>query len=170
MFPVTIGFINILHLILKLPQCKYSTHFQSRRRFFILILSRLPIRMWAACFVSSQMNCRPLRMQGREFGFLDTFFQVRHPSFVELSWDIWHTCTTTGWDGTNALPNGPNLFYQIINRYSPHVIANVFMGHIHDEVRYIYYACVKCRVISWYFDVYLLNLEIMVLLWTTPPH
>ncbi|KAF8528594.1 Metallo-dependent phosphatase-like protein [Gautieria morchelliformis] len=37
-------------------------------------------------------------------------------------------------------PNGPNLFYQIIDRFSPHVIANVFMGHIHDEVRYLYYA------------------------------
>lgn len=46
----------------------------------------------------------------------------------------------TGWDGTSALPNGPNLFYQIVDRFSPHVIANIFMGHIHDEVRYIYYA------------------------------
>jgi sphingomyelin phosphodiesterase len=45
-----------------------------------------------------------------------------------------------GWDGTSALLNGPNLLYQIIDRFSPHVIANVFMGHIHDEVRYIYYA------------------------------
>lgn len=48
-----------------------------------------------------------------------------------------------GWDGTNALPNGANLLYQIIDRFSPHVIANVFMGHVHDEVRYLYYACVK---------------------------
>lgn len=45
-----------------------------------------------------------------------------------------------GWDSTSALPNPPNLLYQIIDRFSPHVIANVFMGHIHDEVRYIYYA------------------------------
>jgi len=45
-----------------------------------------------------------------------------------------------GWDGTSALLNGPNLLYQIIDRFSPHVIANVFKGHIHDEVRYIYYA------------------------------
>ncbi|GJJ10859.1 hypothetical protein Clacol_005087 [Clathrus columnatus] len=45
-----------------------------------------------------------------------------------------------GWDATSALPNPPNLLYQIIDRFSPHVIANVFMGHIHDEVRYIYYA------------------------------
>ncbi|KDR69557.1 hypothetical protein GALMADRAFT_104017 [Galerina marginata CBS 339.88] len=45
-----------------------------------------------------------------------------------------------GWDGTAVLINGPNLFYQIVDRFSPHVIANVFMGHIHDEVRYIYYA------------------------------
>ena len=53
---------------------------------------------------------------------------------------IHFTNATTGWDGTNALPNAPNLFYQIIDRFSPHVIANVFMGHIHDEVRYLYYA------------------------------
>ncbi|KAF8589284.1 hypothetical protein K439DRAFT_1525920 [Ramaria rubella] len=45
-----------------------------------------------------------------------------------------------GWDGTSALPNGPNLFYQIIDRFSPHVIANIFKGHIHDEVRYLFYA------------------------------
>ncbi|KIJ51843.1 hypothetical protein M422DRAFT_157627 [Sphaerobolus stellatus SS14] len=45
-----------------------------------------------------------------------------------------------GWDATSALPNGPNLLYQIIDRFSPHVIANVFMGHIHDEARFIYYA------------------------------
>ncbi|KAF8521774.1 Metallo-dependent phosphatase [Hysterangium stoloniferum] len=52
-------------------------------------------------------------------------------------WIIGHVLT--GWDGTSAFPNGPNLFYQIIERFSPHVIANVFMGHIHDEVRYLYY-------------------------------
>ncbi|KAF8961980.1 Metallo-dependent phosphatase-like protein [Flammula alnicola] len=58
---------------------------------------------------------------GQRVWILDTFSQVR-------------------WDGTSALLNGPNLLYQIIDRFSPHVIANVFMGHIHDEVRYIYYA------------------------------
>lgn len=56
---------------------------------------------------------------------------------------IAHLYHTAGWDGTSALLNGPNLLYQIIDRFSPHVIANVFMGHIHDEVRYIYYACVN---------------------------
>lgn len=84
-------------------------------------------------------------MQDKESGFLDMFFQVLRHSFTELLWDTTHD--TTGWDGTNALPNAPNLLYQIIDRFSPHVIANVFMGHIHDEVRYIYYACVKCCII-----------------------
>ncbi|KDR71937.1 hypothetical protein GALMADRAFT_143295 [Galerina marginata CBS 339.88] len=53
-------------------------------------------------------------------------------------WIIGHVLP--GWDGSAVLINGPNLFYQIVDRFSPHVIANVFMGHIHDEVRYIYYA------------------------------
>jgi hypothetical protein len=38
----------------------------------------------------------------------------------------------SGWDGSNPLPNGADLFYQIVERYSPHVIANVFFGHTHE--------------------------------------
>jgi predicted phosphodiesterase len=45
----------------------------------------------------------------------------------------------SGWDGTNPLPNPSNLFYQIIDRYSPHVIANVFFGHTHEDQFMIYY-------------------------------
>lgn len=45
----------------------------------------------------------------------------------------------SGWDGSNALPNGADLFYQIIERYSPHVIANVFFGHTHEDQAFIYY-------------------------------
>ena len=32
-----------------------------------------------------------------------------------------------------------NLFYQIIDRYSPHVIRNVFFGHTHEDFNYIFY-------------------------------
>jgi hypothetical protein len=46
----------------------------------------------------------------------------------------------SGWDGSNPLPNPTNLFYQIIERYSPHVIANVFFGHTHEDQFMIYYA------------------------------
>ena len=83
---------------------------------------------------------------------------------------IWWLPTrfTTGWDGTSALLNGPNLLYQIIDRFSPHVIANVFMGHIHDEVRYIYYACVKCRIIPC-LSLLIHKVETMVPSWTAQP-
>ncbi|EPS29716.1 hypothetical protein PDE_04666 [Penicillium oxalicum 114-2] len=33
-----------------------------------------------------------------------------------------------------------NLFYQIVDRYSPHVIANIFFGHNHEDQFMIYYA------------------------------
>jgi len=36
--------------------------------------------------------------------------------------------------------NPSDLFYQIIDRYSPHVIANVFWGHTHEDQVMIYYA------------------------------
>ena len=46
----------------------------------------------------------------------------------------------SGWDGSNPLPNPSNLFYQIVDRYSPHVIRNVFFGHTHEDQVMIYYA------------------------------
>ncbi|CAK7242507.1 MAG: hypothetical protein STHCBS139747_004002 [Sporothrix thermara] len=45
----------------------------------------------------------------------------------------------SGWDGYNALPNGADLFYQIIDRYSPHVVANVFFGHTHEDQAFVFY-------------------------------
>jgi hypothetical protein len=33
-----------------------------------------------------------------------------------------------------------DLFYQIIDRYSPHVIAGIFFGHTHEDQFMIYYA------------------------------
>ncbi|GJJ11789.1 hypothetical protein Clacol_006027 [Clathrus columnatus] len=52
-------------------------------------------------------------------------------------WIVGHVLS--GWGTSNALGNGPNLFYQIVDRYSPKTIAGIFKGHIHDEVRYLYY-------------------------------
>jgi Calcineurin-like phosphoesterase len=56
----------------------------------------------------------------------------------ERVWILGHVLS--GWDGSNPLPNPTNLFYQIIDRYSPHVIANVFWGHTHEDQFMIYYA------------------------------
>ena len=56
----------------------------------------------------------------------------------ERVWIMGHVLT--GWDGSNPLPNPTDLFYQIVDRYSPHVIANVFFGHTHEDQFMIYYA------------------------------
>lgn len=56
----------------------------------------------------------------------------------ERVWILGHVLT--GWDGSNPLPCATNLFYQIIDRYSPHVIANIFFGHTHEDEFMIYYA------------------------------
>ena len=49
----------------------------------------------------------------------------------ERVWILGHVLT--GWDGTNGLPNPTDLFYQIVDRFSPHVIAGVFFGHTHED-------------------------------------
>jgi hypothetical protein len=59
-------------------------------------------------------------------------------SHGERVWIIGHVLT--GWDGTNPVPNPTDLFYQIVDRYSPHVIANIFFGHTHEDELMIYYA------------------------------
>ncbi|KAJ5924315.1 hypothetical protein N7466_008502 [Penicillium verhagenii] len=56
----------------------------------------------------------------------------------ERVWIIGHVLT--GWDGSNPLPDPTNLFYQIVDRYSPHVIANTFWGHTHEDQFMVYYA------------------------------
>jgi hypothetical protein len=56
----------------------------------------------------------------------------------ERVWVIGHVLT--GWDGSNPIPNPTDLFYQIIDRFSPHVIAGVFFGHTHEDELMIYYA------------------------------
>ncbi|KAK5122844.1 hypothetical protein LTR85_003759 [Meristemomyces frigidus] len=56
----------------------------------------------------------------------------------ERVWLFGHVLS--GWDGSNPLNNPSNLFYQIVERYSPHVIANIFFGHTHEDEVMIYYA------------------------------
>lgn len=56
----------------------------------------------------------------------------------ERVWIIGHVLS--GWDGSNPLLGPTNLFYQIIDRYSPHVIANTFWGHTHEDQVMIYYS------------------------------
>jgi predicted phosphodiesterase len=56
----------------------------------------------------------------------------------ERVWIVGHVLS--GWDGSNPLPNPTDLFYQIVDRYSPHVIANVFFGHTHEDQVMIYYS------------------------------
>ncbi|EIM92336.1 Metallo-dependent phosphatase [Stereum hirsutum FP-91666 SS1] len=53
-------------------------------------------------------------------------------------WILGHVLS--GWDGTNALKNPTDLFYQIVDRFSPHVIANIFFGHTHEDELSIFYA------------------------------
>ncbi|KAJ7492100.1 sphingomyelin phosphodiesterase [Mycena latifolia] len=53
-------------------------------------------------------------------------------------WIIGHVLS--GWDGSNPLVNPTDLFYQIVDRFSPHVIANVFFGHTHEDQASIFYA------------------------------
>lgn len=53
-------------------------------------------------------------------------------------WIIGHV--VSGWDGSNSLLNPTNLFYQIVDRFSPHVIANIFWGHTHEDQLSIFYA------------------------------
>ncbi|KAF9235985.1 sphingomyelin phosphodiesterase [Melanogaster broomeanus] len=60
----------------------------------------------------------------------------------ERVWIVGHVLS--GWDGTQSQLNPTNLFYQIlslsVDRYSPHVIANIFFGHTHEDQLSIYYA------------------------------
>ncbi|KAJ6611473.1 Metallo-dependent phosphatase-like protein [Mycena sp. CBHHK59/15] len=53
-------------------------------------------------------------------------------------WIIGHVLS--GWDGSNPLVNPTDLFYQIVDRFSPHVIANIFFGHTHEDQVSIFYA------------------------------
>lgn len=53
-------------------------------------------------------------------------------------WIVGHVLS--GWDGSNPMPNGSDLLYQIVERYSPHVVAGLFFGHTHEDQAFVYYA------------------------------
>jgi len=53
-------------------------------------------------------------------------------------WIMGHVLT--GWDGSDPLLNPSDLFYQIVDRFSPHVVANIFFGHSHEDQISIFYA------------------------------
>ncbi|KAH9962705.1 Metallo-dependent phosphatase [Lactifluus volemus] len=56
----------------------------------------------------------------------------------ERVWILGHVLT--GWDGKDGLEAPTDLFYQIVDRFSPHVIANIFWGHTHEDEFSVYYA------------------------------
>ena len=56
----------------------------------------------------------------------------------ERVWILGHVLS--GWDGSNPLDNPTDLFYQIVDRYSPHVIADIFWGHTHEDQAIIWYS------------------------------
>ncbi|KDQ62021.1 hypothetical protein JAAARDRAFT_150983 [Jaapia argillacea MUCL 33604] len=69
-------------------------------------------------------------------------------------WIVGHVLS--GWDGTQALLNPTDLFYQIVDRFSPHVIANIFFGHTHEDELSIFYSnngtnpsVETAQVVSW---------------------
>jgi hypothetical protein len=53
-------------------------------------------------------------------------------------WIIGHV--PAGYDGGNPIINPPNLFYSIVQRYSPATIANIFFGHNHRDQFSLYYS------------------------------
>ncbi|KAK3377756.1 Metallo-dependent phosphatase-like protein [Podospora didyma] len=55
----------------------------------------------------------------------------------ERVWIAGHVLS--GWDGSNPMPGGSDMLYQIVDRYSPHVIAGIFFGHTHEDQTFIYY-------------------------------
>lgn len=56
----------------------------------------------------------------------------------ERVWIVGHVLT--GWDGSNPMANPTNLFYQIVDHYSPHTIAHIFFGHTHETMFNVFYA------------------------------
>ncbi|GAO48093.1 hypothetical protein G7K_2280-t1 [Saitoella complicata NRRL Y-17804] len=52
-------------------------------------------------------------------------------------WIVGHV--PSGYDGSSPVLNAPNLFYSIVQRFSPHVIAATFFGHTHRDMFNVYY-------------------------------
>ncbi|KAH9838385.1 sphingomyelin phosphodiesterase [Rhodofomes roseus] len=56
----------------------------------------------------------------------------------DRAWILGHV--PSGYDTADPISNPTNLFYQIVDRYSPHVIAGVFFGHTHKDQLHLFYA------------------------------
>lgn len=52
-------------------------------------------------------------------------------------WIIGHV--PSGYDGSSTVDNPSTLFYSIVQRFSPHVIAAIFFGHTHSDQMNLYY-------------------------------
>ncbi|KDN35861.1 hypothetical protein K437DRAFT_67526 [Tilletiaria anomala UBC 951] len=63
---------------------------------------------------------------------------VKAEAANEKVWIIGHVLT--GWSGTNGLKDPTNLFYQIVERFSPYTIRGIFFGHTHEDQFSVMYA------------------------------
>lgn len=111
------------------------------------------------------MSCRPPRMQARGSGFLDTFRFAPHLlSYHGISDDYLLVLLQAGME--------PVLFLTVLTCYTTLSIVSrpkLLPTYLYREyVRYIYYACVKCRITP-RLDLLLHNVETMVPSWTAPP-
>ncbi|KAH9979479.1 hypothetical protein BGW80DRAFT_600751 [Lactifluus volemus] len=57
---------------------------------------------------------------------------------TETVWILGHVLTS--WDGKDGLEAPTSLFYQIVDRFSLHVVANIFWGHTYEDEFSVYYA------------------------------
>lgn len=55
----------------------------------------------------------------------------------QRAWLVGHV--ESGYTGGDAMPNPSALFYSIVQRFSPHVIAGIFFGHTHNDNLMVYY-------------------------------
>ena len=58
-------------------------------------------------------------------------------AYGQRAWLIAHVIS--GYHGDASLPNPTALFYSIVRRFSPHVIAGVFFGHTHQDQVHLFY-------------------------------
>lgn len=55
----------------------------------------------------------------------------------ERVWIIGHVLS--GWDGSQALANPSNLFYQIVSRFAPQTLGAIYFGHTHEDQFEVFY-------------------------------
>ncbi|KZT73123.1 Metallo-dependent phosphatase [Daedalea quercina L-15889] len=56
----------------------------------------------------------------------------------DRAWILGHV--PSGYSSTDPISNPTNLFYQIVDRFSPHVIAGIFFGHTHKDQFNLFYS------------------------------